>query len=36
MQLLATENNYYLKSVRTVLKCCRNTAKFSTIQHHGN
>uniref|UniRef100_A0A915P994 SAC domain-containing protein n=1 Tax=Meloidogyne floridensis TaxID=298350 RepID=A0A915P994_9BILA len=33
MQLLATEEFYLIKSVNTILKCCRNTSNLSIFYH---
>ncbi|KAI1726865.1 sacI homology domain-containing protein [Ditylenchus destructor] len=33
MQLLATEDDYFIKSVRTILKCSRSTAQLSVTSH---
>ncbi|CAK5035009.1 unnamed protein product [Meloidogyne enterolobii] len=35
MQLLATEELYLIKSVNTILKCCRNTSNLSIFYHSG-
>jgi len=35
MQLLATEEFYLIKSVNTILKCCRNTSNLSIFYHSG-
>uniref|UniRef100_A0A914C5A7 SAC domain-containing protein n=1 Tax=Acrobeloides nanus TaxID=290746 RepID=A0A914C5A7_9BILA len=35
MQFLATQTAYYIKSIRTILKCCRSTSCLSVVDHSG-